>query len=258
MPQIHPMAVVETGAQLADDVTVGPFAYIGSKVVLGPGCVVHHRASIHGNTVAGKDNHFFPGCVIGGIPQDLKYRGGDCRVIIGDNNRFRELVTVNMGTEDGGGVTEIGNGNLLMANVHVAHDCHIADHTVFANCASLAGHVEVGNHAVLGGFTGIHQFCRVGDHCMTGAATVAVQDIPPYVLAAGNGAQPYGINVTGLRRRGFSTEAIHMLKRAYKILYKSGLRLEEAITKIDELVPEHPELAVLARFLKVEGRGIIR
>ncbi|WP_297389730.1 acyl-ACP--UDP-N-acetylglucosamine O-acyltransferase [Acidiferrobacter sp.] len=255
---IHPLAVVDPRAEIGADVDIGPFTVIGPEVVIGAGTWIGPHAVIQGPTRIGSNNKVFQFASLGEVPQDLKFGGERTLLEIGDRNVFREYCTVHRGTAGGGGVTRIGNDNLFMAYVHVAHDCHIADHTVFANCASLAGHVEVGNHAVLGGFTGIHQFCRVGDHCMTGAATVAVQDIPPYVLAAGNGAQPYGINVTGLRRRGFSTEAIHMLKRAYKILYKSGLRLEEAITKIDELVPEHPELAVLARFLKVEGRGIIR
>ncbi len=255
---IHPLAVVDPRAEIGADVDIGPFTVIGPEVVIGAGTWIGPHAVIQGPTRIGRNNKVFQFASLGEVPQDLKFGGERTLLEIGDRNVFREYCTVHRGTAGGGGVTRIGNDNLFMAYVHVAHDCHIADHTVFANCASLAGHVEVGNHAVLGGFTGIHQFCRVGDHCMTGAATVAVQDIPPYVLAAGNGAQPYGINVTGLRRRGFSTEAIHMLKRAYKILYKSGLRLEEAITKIDELVPEHPELAVLARFLKVEGRGIIR
>ena len=255
---IHPQAVVDPRAEIDADVDIGPFTVIGPEVVIGAGTWIGPHAVIQGPTRIGRNNKVFQFASLGEVPQDLKFGGERTVLEIGDRNVFREYCTVHRGTAGGGGVTRIGNDNLFMAYVHIAHDCRIADHTVFANCASLAGHVEIGNHAVLGGFTGIHQFCRVGDHCMTGAATVAVQDIPPYVLAAGNGAQPYGINVTGLRRRGFSTEAIHMLKRAYKILYKSGLRLEEAITKIEELVPEHPELDVLARFLKVEGRGIIR
>ncbi len=255
---IHPQAVVDPRAEIDADVDIGPFTVIGPEVVIGAGTWIGPHAVIQGPTRIGRNNKVFQFASLGEVPQDLKFGGERTVLEIGHRNVFREYCTVHRGTAGGGGVTRIGNDNLFMAYVHIAHDCHIADHTVFANCASLAGHVEIGNYAVLGGFTGIHQFCRVGDHCMTGAATVAVQDIPPYVLAAGNGAQPYGINVTGLRRRGFSTEAIHMLKRAYKILYKSGLRLEEAITKIEELVPEYPELDVLARFLKVEGRGIIR
>ena len=255
---IHPQAVVDPRAEIGADVDIGPFTVIGPEVVIGNKTWIGPHAVIQGPTRIGQNNKIFQFASLGEVPQDLKFGGERTVLEIGDRNVFREFCTVHRGTAGGGGVTRIGNDNLFMAYVHIAHDCRIADHTVFANCASLAGHVEIGNYAVLGGFTGIHQFCRVGDHYMTGAATVAVQDIPPYVLAAGNGARPYGINVTGLRRRGFSTEGIHMLKRAYKILYKSGLRLEEAIAQIEELVPEHPELDVLACFLKVEGRGIIR
>ena len=255
---IHPQAVIDQRAEIGADVDIGPFTVIGPEVVIGEGTWVGPHAVIQGPTRIGRHNKIFQFTSLGEVPQDLKYGGERTTLEIGDRNVFREYCTVNRGTRGGGGVTSIGNDNLFMAYVHIAHDCRIADHAVFANCASLAGHVEVGNYAVLGGFTGIHQFCRVGDHCMTGAATVAVQDIPPYVLTAGNSARPYGINVTGLKRRGFSAEGIHMLKRAYKIIYKSGLRLEEAIGKIEELVPEYAELDVLARFLKVEGRGIIR
>ncbi len=255
---IHPHALVDPRAEIDANVEIGAFTIIGPEVVIGAGTWIGSHAVIKGPTRIGRDNKIFQFTSIGEVPQDLKYHGERTTLSIGDRNVFREFCTVNRGTGGGGGTTSIGDDNLFMAYVHIAHDCRIGNHTVFANCASLAGHVQVGNYAVLGGFTGIHQFCRVGDHCMTGAATVAVQDIPPYVLAAGNSARPYGINVTGLKRRGFTAEGINMLKRAYKTIYKSGLRLDEAIGKIDEMVPEYGELDVLARFLKVEGRGIIR
>ncbi len=255
---IHSHALVDPRAEIDADVEIGAFTIIGPEVVIGAGTWIGSHAVIQGPTRIGRDNKIFQFTSIGEVPQDLKYHGERTTLEIGDRNVFREFCTINRGTGGGGGITSIGHDNLFMAYVHVAHDCRIGNHTVFANCASLAGHVQVGSYAVLGGFTGIHQFCRVGDHCMTGAATVAVQDIPPYVLAAGNSARPYGINVTGLKRRGFTAEGINMLKRAYKTIYKSGLRLEEAIGKIDEMVPEYGELDVLARFLKVEGRGIIR
>ncbi|MHB1512595.1 MAG: acyl-ACP--UDP-N-acetylglucosamine O-acyltransferase [Acidiferrobacter sp.] len=255
---IHPHALVDPRAEIGADVEIGPFTIIGPEVVIGAGTSIGSHTVIKGPTRIGRDNKIFQFSSIGEVPQDLKYHGERTTLEIGDRNVFREFCTINRGTGGGGGITEIGHDNLFMAYVHIAHDCRIGNHTVFANCASLAGHVLVGDYAVLGGFTGIHQFCRVGEHCMTGAATVAVQDIPPYVLAAGNSARPYGINVTGLKRRGFTAEGINMLKRAYKTIYKSGLRLDEAIGKIDDMVPEYGELDVLARFLKVEGRGIIR
>ncbi len=255
---IHPHALVDPRAEIGADVEIGPFTIIGPEVVIGAGTSIGSHAVIKGPTRIGRDNKIFQFSSIGEVPQDLKYHGERTTLEIGDRNVFREFCTINRGTGGGGGITEIGHDNLFMAYVHIAHDCRIGNHTVFANCASLAGHVLVGDYAVLGGFTGIHQFCRVGEHCMTGAATVAVQDIPPYVLAAGNSARPYGINVTGLKRRGFTAEGINILKRAYKTIYKSGLRLDEAIGKIDDMVPEYGELDVLARFLKVEGRGIIR
>ncbi|WP_298137934.1 acyl-ACP--UDP-N-acetylglucosamine O-acyltransferase [Acidiferrobacter sp.] len=255
---IHPHALVDPRAEIGAGVEIGPFTVIGPEVVIGAGTWIGPHVVIQGPTRIGCDNKIFQFASLGEVPQDLKYRGERTTLEIGDRNVFREFCTVNRGTGGGGGVTSIGHDNLFMAYVHIAHDCRIADHTVFANCASLAGHVYVGSHAVLGGFTGIHQFCRVGDHCMTGAATVAVQDIPPYVLTAGNSARPYGINVTGLKRRGFPAERIHALKKAYKIIYKSGLRLDEAIARIEELAPEYPDLDVMVRFLKIEGRGIIR
>lgn len=255
---IHPHALVDPRAEIGADVEIGPFSVIGPEVVIGDGSSIGPHVVIKGPTRMGRRNKVFQFASLGEVPQDLKFAGERSTLEIGDDNIFREYCTVNRGTKGGGGATRIGNENLFMAYVHIAHDCRIQDRTVFANCASLAGHVEVGSYAVLGGFTGIHQFCRVGEHCMTGAATVAVQDIPPYVLAAGNSGRPYGINVTGLKRRGFSAEKINAIKRAYKILYKSGLRLDEAIGKIEELVTADPELETLARFLRVEGRGIIR
>ena len=220
--------------------------------------LVSPHVVINGPTRIGRNNRIYQFSSLGEIAQDLKYAGERAALEIGDRNVFREYCTVSRGTAGGGGVTRIGNKNFFMAYVHVAHDCQIGNHTVFANCASLAGHVHVEDYAVLGGFTGIHQFCRVGEHCMTGIGTVTFQDIPPFVVAAGNTAKPYGINTTGLKRRGFSVEGISALKKAYKVLYKSGLRLEEAITEIEGLAKTHPEVTVMAQFLRVEGRGIIR
>lgn len=255
---IHPQALIDPSAEIGSNVQIGPFSVIGAEVTIGDGTWVGPHVVINGPTRIGQDNKIFQFSSLGEIAQDLKYAGERAALEIGDRNVFREFCTVSRGTAGGGGVTRIGSDNFFMAYVHVAHDCEIGNHTVFANCASLAGHVRVEDHAVLGGFTGIHQFCRVGEHCMTGIGTVTFQDIPPYVVAAGNTAKPYGINVTGLKRRGFSAEGISALKKAYKVIYKSGLRLEEAITEIEGLTQSHPEIGPLARFLRVEGRGIIR
>ena len=255
MPQIHPMAVVESGAQLATDVTVGPFAYIGSNVVLGPGCVVHHRASIHGHTIAGRDNHFFPGCVIGGIPQDLKYRGGDCRVLIGDNNRFRELVTVNMGTEDGGGVTEIGNGNLLMANVHIAHDCFVRNKCIFANNVMLAGHIEVEDGAVLSGAVAVTHFVSIGQYSFIGGVAVVVHDVPPFLTVDGRPASIRGLNRVGLKRRGFDEKQIEPIKEAYRLLYRKETPLAAGAAELEKLYPGNAEINTMLSFIRRAAEG---
>jgi len=255
---IHPQALIDPSAKISANVEIGPFSVIGPEVTIGEGTWIGPHVVINGPTRIGQNNRIYQFSSLGEIAQDLKYAGERAALEIGDGNVFRECCTVSRGTSGGGGVTRIGHDNFFMAYVHVAHDCQVANHTVFANCASLAGHVRVEDYAVLGGFTGIHQFCRVGEHCMTGIGTVTFQDIPPYVVAAGNTAKPYGINITGLKRRGFSTEGISVLKKAYKLIYKSSLRLEEAITAIEGLADGHPEVDVLARFLRVEGRGIIR
>jgi len=255
---IHPQALVDAGAQIGPNVDIGPFSVIGAEVVIGEGTWIGPHVVINGPTKIGRENKIYQFVSLGEVAQDLKYAGERAALEIGDRNVFREFCTVSRGTQGGGGVTRIGDDNFFMAYVHVAHDCQIANHTVFANCASLAGHVHVGNYAILGGFTGIHQFCRVGEHCMTGIGTVSFQDIPPYVVAAGNTAKPYGINVTGLKRRGFSVEAMQAIKKAYKTLYKSGLRLDDAIAEMERDVADHAELDVLVRFLRTEGRGVIR
>ena len=255
MPQIHPMAVVETGAQLADDVIVGPFAYIGPQVVLGPGCVVHHHASVQGNTTAGRNNQFFPGCVIGGIPQDLKYRGGDCRVIIGDDNRFRELVTVNMGTEDGGGITQIGSGNLLMANVHVAHDCFVRDRCIFANNVMLAGHIEVEDGVVLSGAVAVTHFVSIGQYSFVGGVAVVVHDVPPFLTVDGRPASVRGINRVGLKRRGFDEKQIEPIKEAYRLLYRREKPLAVGAAELEKLYPGNPEINRLLTFIRRAAEG---
>jgi UDP-N-acetylglucosamine acyltransferase len=258
MRQIHPTALIEPTAELADDVMIGPYAIIGPHVVMGPGCSVGAHAVVTGNTTLGSGNRIFQFASIGEIPQDKKYAGEPTRLEIGDQNTFRECCTVNLGTVQDTGVTRIGHRNWFMAYCHVAHDCVVGDHTVFANSATLAGHVVVGDHAVLGGFTGVHQYCRVGAHVITGVGSVVLQDIPPFVMVGGNPTRPHGINSEGLRRRGFSAESIAEIKRAYKTLYRSGLTLADARSAISAEAQRVPELQPLAAFIAESGRGIIR
>jgi UDP-N-acetylglucosamine acyltransferase len=203
-------------------------------------------------------NTFFQFSSIGESPQDKKYNGEPTRLEIGDDNTIREFCTLNRGTSQDAGVTRIGNNNWIMAYVHMAHDCQVGSHTIFANNAQIAGHVHVGDYAILGGFTVVHQFCRIGAHSITAMGTILLQDLPPYVMASGNTAVPHGINSEGLRRRGYSPEAINAVKRAYKTLYKSGLSFDEARTSINAEIASQPELTVLGDFLAAAGRGIIR
>jgi UDP-N-acetylglucosamine acyltransferase len=255
---IHPTAIVEAGARLADDVRVGAYAIIGPLVEIGPGTTVGPHALITGQTRIGAGNRIFQFVSIGDVPQDKKYAGEPTRLEIGDRNAIREFCTINCGTVQGGGVTRVGSDNWIMAYVHIAHDCIVGNRVIMANNAQLAGHVVLGDDAILGGITGVHQFCRVGAHSITGVSSVVLQDIPPYVVASGNPAQPHGINREGLRRRGFSDETIAGLRRAYKTLYRSGLSLEEAQRELAREAGTSPELGVLVDFLASPGRGIIR
>lgn len=254
---IHPLALVDPSAEIAEDAEIGAFTVIGPQVRIGGGTWVGPHVVINGPTRIGRDNRIYQFSSLGEVAQDLKYRGEAAALEIGDRNIIREYCTMSRGTGGGGGVTRIGNDNLFMAYVHVAHDCVVGNRTIFANCASLAGHVLVEDHVVLGGFTGIHQFCRLGTHCMTAIGTVSFKDIPPYVLAAGNTAQPHGLNLTGLRRRGFSAETLRALRQAYKLTYRSGLRLEEALEGLRAL-RTYPEVAGFADFIERTERGIIR
>ncbi len=255
---IHPHAIIDSSARLADGVQIGAFSIIGPNVEIGEGTWIGPHVVINGPTRIGKQNRIYQFCSIGDAPQDLKYAGEATRLEIGDRNVIREYCTFSRGTQGGGGITRVGDDNFMMAYVHIAHDCHVGNRTIFANCASLAGHVSVGDHAILGGFTGIHQFCRVGAHCMTGIATISFKDIPPYIMAAGNTAKPYGLNTKGLRRRGFSVETMNALRRAYKVIYKSGLKLEEAIQELTQMQRDCPEVGHLMEFVSQTQRGIIR
>ncbi len=255
---IHPTAIIHPGAQLGAGVSVGPYSVVGEHVEIGDNTSIGSHVVISGRTRIGTDNRIFQFSSIGEIPQDKKYAGEPTRLEIGNRNTIREFCTLNLGTAQDEGVTRIGDDNWLMAYVHVAHDCQVGNRTIFANNAQIAGHVHVGDWAIFGGFTGVHQFCRIGAHVMTAASTLILGDVPPYVMAAGNSAAPYGINVEGLKRRGFSPEALMTLKRAYRTLYKSGLTLEEARTKLGEEAKEHPEIQPIIDFLAVSKRGIIR
>jgi UDP-N-acetylglucosamine acyltransferase len=255
---IHPTAIVHPGAKLAAGVSVGPYSIVGEHVEIGEGTTIGPHVLIEGRTRIGAHNRIFAFSALGGAPQDKKYAGEATRLEIGDRNTIREFCTFNCGTTQDAGVTRIGNDNWIMAYVHVAHDCQLGNNTTFANAASIAGHVHVGDYAVLGGFTGVHQFVQIGAHSMTAGATLLLQDLPPYVMAAGNDCKPFGINAEGLKRRGFSEEQITEIRRAYKTLYRSGLGLEEARLAIAEQAQKAPELKLLVDFLEHSRRGIVR
>ncbi len=258
MSKIHPSAIVEAGAKLAADVEIGPYAVVGPHVEIGAGSRVGAHAVITGHTRIGRDNRIFQFASLGAEPQDKKYAGEPTRLEIGDRNTIREFCTFNCGTVQDAGATRLGNDNWMMAYVHLAHDCQIGNNTIFANNSQLAGHVHVDDHAILGGFTAVHQFCRIGSHSITAIGTVVLQDIPPFVTASGNTARPFGVNSEGLKRRGFSADAITRIKRAYKTLYKSGLGLDDARREITAMVAACPHLEKLVEFLGASTRGIIR
>ncbi|HEY7674172.1 MAG TPA: acyl-ACP--UDP-N-acetylglucosamine O-acyltransferase [Burkholderiales bacterium] len=255
---IHPTAVIHPGARLGPGVSVGPYSIIGEHVEIGEGTAIGPHVLIDGRTRIGAQNRIFAFSSLGGPPQDKKYAGEATGLEIGDRNSIREYCSLNCGTVQDAGVTRVGSDNWIMAYVHIAHDCQVGNHTVFANLATLAGHVHVGDYAILGGFTGVHQFVSIGAHSITGVSTVLLQDIPPYVMAAGNTAKPFGINSEGLKRRGFTPERIAAIKKAYKTLYRSGLSLEEARKEIGAQVAACPELQVMLDFLERSRRGIIR
>jgi UDP-N-acetylglucosamine acyltransferase len=255
---IHPTAIVHSSARLGENVSVGAYSIIGEHVEIGAGTRIGPHVVITGHTRIGRDNQIFQFSSLGEVPQDKKYRGEPTRLEIGERNVIREFCTFNCGTAQDVGVTRIGDNNWIMAYVHLAHDCQVGNHTIFANNAQLAGHVTVGDWAILGGFTGVHQFCHVGAHCITAVGSVVLKDIPPYVTAAGNTARPHGINSEGLKRRGFTAEAVTRIKRAYKTLYRNGLTAEEAAAQLAEEAKSCPEIQLLADFLAQSTRGIIR
>ena len=255
---IHPTAIIHPDARLAEGVSVGAYSVIGAQVEIGAGTRVGPHVVIEGHTRIGRDNEIFQFCSIGAAPQDKKYDEEPTRLEIGDRNTIREYCSFNVGTAQDAGVTRVGNDNWIMAYVHVAHDCQVGDHTIFANNATLAGHVHVGDWAILGGFTGVHQFVRVGAHAFCGVGTVLLQDLPPYVTVSGNPAKPHGINSEGLKRRGYSSDDLRAIKRAYRLLYREGRSLEDARTAIAEAAGECAALGPLSDFIAVSNRGIVR
>ncbi len=258
MPRIHPTALVDPLAGLAADVEVGPYSIIGPHVTIGAGTIVGPHVVVTGRTAFGVRNRLFQFTSIGEVPQDRKYGGEPTTTTIGDDNVFREFVTIHAGTAQDRGDTAIGNGNLFLAYTHVAHDCVVGNLTTFSNNAQIAGHVRIGDWAVLGAYAGVHQFCRVGAHAMIAAGAIVVQDVPPFVTAAGYPAKPHGTNNEGLRRRGFTSEDILAVRRAYKTLYREGRSLDDAKTVLVEARQASPALAPLVDFLAETGRGIIR
>ena len=258
MTSIHPTAIVDPRARLGEGVRVGPYTVIDGDVEAGEGTTIGAHCVVTGHTRIGQDNRIFHFCSIGEANQDKKYRGEPTRLEIGDRNTIREYCSINRGTAQDRGATTVGNDNWIMAYCHIAHDCVVGDHTVFANNATLAGHVWIGDHTVLGGFTGVHQFVRVGAHVMAGVSSVVLQDIPPYVTVAGHPCAPHGINSEGLKRRGFTPEALSALKRAYKTLYKSGLTLADARAELERQAQTAPEVRAIVDFLAASTRGIVR
>jgi len=255
---IHPTAIVDPGAELDASVSVGPYSVIGPGVVMGPGCRVGPHAVILGPTRMGAGNEVWQFASVGDIPQDKKYGGEPTFLEIGDRNRFRECATVNRGTVTGGGTTRIGSDNLFMAYAHVAHDCIVGSHCVLANYAGLAGHVEIDDWVILGGYAGIHQFCKIGMHAFLANNAVATRDVPPYVMVAGSPGEPKGVNGEGLKRRGFTPAQITNIKGAYRVLYRSGLKLTEATAELARLATEQPEVRAFVDFLPRVTRSLVR
>ena len=255
---IHPQAIIEEGASIGKNVSIGPWSYISKDAVIGDNCVINSHVVIKGPTKIGEGNKFFQFASIGEDCQDLKYAGELTELIIGDNNVFRESCTVHRGTIQDNSLTQIGSNNLFMAYTHVAHDCIVGSHCILANNASIAGHVHVGDYAILGGMTGVHQFCHIGAHSFVAANSLILKDIPPYLMVSGQPASPFGLNSEGLKRRGFDKEVILTIKRAYKEVYRKGLNVNEALEKVAALADDMPELTLFAEFIKNSSRGIAR
>jgi len=259
---IHPTAIVDPAAQLDPSVTVGPYAVIGPHVRIGARTSVGAHCVIEGHTTIGADNRIFQFASLGAEPQDKKYAGEPTRLVIGDRNTIREFCTFNTGTVQDQGETRVGDDNWIMAYVHIAHDCVVGNNVILANSATLAGHVHVGDQVIIGGLTGVHQYSRVGAHAMAGFASHVSQDVPPFMMVDGNPLAVRGLNIEGLRRRGFSAQRVSALKQAYRLLYRQGLTLEAALSAMGELPHSHPEaeddIALLRDFVAASRRGIAR
>src|SRR5689334_23675079 len=255
--QIHPTAIVDPGAEIGAGTTIGPYCIVGPNVVLGPSCWLQHHVTLCGPMKAGAKNKYYAYCSIGQQTQDLKYRGEPTYLEIGDENTFREFVTVNRSTTSEG-KTRIGNSGNFLAYSHVGHDCTVGNHVVFSNNGTLAGHVQVGDHAVMGGLTAVHQFCRIGRFAITGGCSKIVQDVPPFMIADGNPAEIRGINQVGLERAGFAPEKIKPIKEAYRIIYRKNLNTAQAITELREKLGASEEVRTIVEFIENSERGIVR
>ena len=255
---VHATAQIAEGVRLGADVDIGAYSVIAADVEIGDGSVLGPHVVVNGPTRIGRGNHIHAFAAIGGDPQDKKFEGERSELVIGDRNRIREFVTINRGTGQGGGATRIGDDNWIMAYVHIAHDCQVGNHTVFSNNATLAGHVVIGDHVILSGFSGVHQFCRIGEHAFIGMGCLVNGDVPPFVIMANEYGRPRGINTEGLKRRGFSPERIAGIRRAYKVLYMSGLQLSEAREELARIAAEAPDVATMIEFLEQAQRPIVR
>lgn len=256
---LDPTAIIHPDAIINPDVSIGPYSVIGANVSIGTGTKIGPHVVINGPTTIAADNQIFQFCSIGEDPQDKKYQGESDSVLeIGSGNTIREYVSINRGTGEGGGKTSIGNNNWIMAYVHIAHDCFVGNNTIFANNATLAGHVIIDDFAILGGFTGVHQFCRIGSYSFSAIASVIVKDVPPYVLVSGNTAKPSGLNREGLKRHSFDSDTINLLRKAYKAIYRDGLVLKDALDVLDDLSVKSEEVELMRSFIASSQRGIVR
>jgi UDP-N-acetylglucosamine acyltransferase len=255
---IHATAIIEPSAKLGKNVSVGPYSYIGADVELGDNCVVESHVLIKGESTFGHSNHFYQFSSIGEDCQDKKYAGEPTRLLVGNNNVFRESVTVHRGTVQDQSITQIGDNNLLMVGVHLAHDCVLGNDNILANNVTIAGHVHIADNVILGGMTAVHQFCKIGAHSFAGGGAIVLRDIPPFIMISGTKHIPQGINSEGLRRRGFDKDTIMQIKRAYKVIYRDGNTTSQALERLNEMATTTPEVGLLADFIQRSERGIVR